>query len=103
MKKNAYLRIKELCKEKNIKLSEVANYIEMRDDSFSIALTKETLNVEKLVKISTFLNVSISELFVGNDISGVVRIGDKTLQINNINDLKNLMNSQEVKERLIEL
>lgn len=63
MKNNKHLRIRELCKEKGVKQSELAECIGVNETSFSTSLKNETFNVEKLVKIADYLNVSISELF----------------------------------------
>ena len=63
----AKTQIKELCKRKGVKQIELAKLLDMREDSFSIALKKDTLSIEKLDLIATHLGVEISELFITKD------------------------------------
>lgn len=63
----AKTQIKELCKQKGIKQIELAKLLDMREDSFSIALKKDTLSIEKLDIIANHLGVGISELFAPKD------------------------------------
>lgn len=55
--------IKELCKQKGVKQIELANLLEMREDSLSTALKRDTLSIDKLAIIADRLGVSIAELF----------------------------------------
>ena len=63
MKKDKYLRVQEILKEKGINQKELAKHLDMREESFSLSLKNETLNVEKLSKISKYLDVQLSDLF----------------------------------------
>lgn len=56
-------RIKEICKEKKVRQIDLANLLGMREDSFSIAVNNDTLNLSKLEKIAEYLGVGISDLF----------------------------------------
>lgn len=56
--------IKELCKLKKVRQTELAMLLGMREDSFSIALKRNTLSIAKLEKIATALNVPMWQLFV---------------------------------------
>lgn len=56
-------RIKEICKQKKIRQIDLANILGMREDSFSIAVNNDTLNLGKLEKIAEYLGVGISDLF----------------------------------------
>lgn len=55
--------IKELCKLKKVRQTELAMLLGMREDSFSIALKRNTLSIAKLEKIATALNVPMWQLF----------------------------------------
>lgn len=55
--------IKELCKQKGVKQIELANLLEMREDSLSTALKRDTLSIDKLAIIAEHLGVGIAELF----------------------------------------
>lgn len=56
-------RIKTLCKDKGIRQIDLANALEMREDSLSIALKKQTLSISKLEIIANILGVEIGDLF----------------------------------------
>ena len=62
-KKDKYLRVQELLKEKGVNQKDLAKHLDMREDSFSLSLKNETLNVEKLAKIAKYLDVPIHDLF----------------------------------------
>ncbi len=55
--------IKELCKLKKVRQTELAMLLGMREDSFSIALKRDTLSIAKLEKITTALDVPMWQLF----------------------------------------
>lgn len=59
----AVLRIKELCKEKGVSQKQLAALLELREDSFSIALKRNSLSLAKLDKIAEALGVPVAELF----------------------------------------
>lgn len=57
-------RIKELCKEKGITLSELADKIDMKSANLSVSLSdKGNPTITTLQKIATALNVPVSALF----------------------------------------
>lgn len=57
-------RIKDLCKEKGITLSELADKIEMKSANLSASLSeKGNPTISTLQKIATALNVPVSALF----------------------------------------
>lgn len=63
--------IKELCKLKKVRQTELAMLLGMREDSFSIALKRNTLSIAKLEKIAAALNVPMWQLFASpEDIAG---------------------------------
>lgn len=57
-------RIKELCRERGITLSELADKIEMKSANLSVSLSeKGNPTITTLQKIATALNVPVSALF----------------------------------------
>lgn len=65
------LRIKELCREKNITLSELAIKMGIKQESLSRAINGNP-TLETLQKIASALNVPISDLFEQPDTSVIV-------------------------------
>ena len=63
MRKDRYLKINDILKEKGKSQKELAKYLGMLETSFSTSLKNETFNIDKLVKISIFLDVQLSDLF----------------------------------------
>lgn len=55
--------IKELCKQKGIKQIELAKLLDMREDSFSTAVKRDTLSIDKLEIIAKRLDVELGDLF----------------------------------------
>ena len=64
MRKDKYLRVNELLKEKGKSQKELAKFLGMLESSFSTSLKNETFNVDKLAKIARYLDVQPSDLFV---------------------------------------
>lgn len=56
------LRIKELCKEKGISQKQLAALLDLREDSFSIAIKRNSLSLAKLDKIADALGVPVADL-----------------------------------------
>ena len=63
--------IQTLCKQKGVKQIELAKLLDMREDSFSIAIKRDTLSIEKLDIIANYLGVEIAELFAPRE-EGVI-------------------------------
>lgn len=61
--------IKELCKQKGVKQIDLAKLLDMREDSLSIAIKRDTLSIEKLDIIANHLGVGIAELFESSRVS----------------------------------
>lgn len=55
--------IKELCKQKGIRQIDLAKLLDMREDSFSTALKRDTLSIDKLEIIAKHLGVELGDLF----------------------------------------
>ena len=97
------MRIKDVCKEKGITVSQLAEKIGIKQESLSRAINGNP-TLETLEKIANALEADIAELFVSSSsggIIGVVRIGDTNYNINSVSDLWNLMNSIERGEIII--
>lgn len=96
------IRIKELCKEKGVTLSSIAEQIGTTQTSLSRALGENgNPTLETLDKIASALEVPITELFASSSsggIIGVIRIGDANYNINSVSDLWNLVNGIEAGE-----
>ena len=89
--KNMYLRIKELCKQKGITLSDVAKKAGIARETLSRQVSGNP-TLKTLSEVSRVLDVPIYELFTDIDrIIGSVRIGNKTYLINSIQDLESLV------------
>lgn len=67
----AKTQIKELCKLKGVKQIELAKLLDMREDSLSIAIKRDTLSIDKLDIIANHLGVEIAELFAPRE-EGVI-------------------------------
>lgn len=63
--------IKELCKQKGVKQIELAKILDMREDSLSTAIKRDTLSIDKLDIIANHLGVEIAELFTPRE-EGVI-------------------------------
>lgn len=97
------MRIKDVCKEKGITVSQLAEKMGIKQESLSRAINGNP-TLETLEKIANALEVDIAELFVSSSsggIIGVVRIGDTNYNINSVSDLWNLVNSIERGEIII--
>lgn len=67
----AKTQIKELCKQKGVRQIDLANLLDMREDSLSVALKRDTLSIEKLDIIANHLGVGIADLFAPKE-EGVI-------------------------------
>lgn len=87
------IRIKELCKEKSVTLSSIAEQIGTTQTSLSRALGENgNPTLETLEKIASALEVPITELFERpcDEVVGSVRIGGDTHVLNSKDDIKKL-------------
>ena len=62
-KKEKYLKIQEVLKQKGKTQKDLAKFLGVREDSFSTSLKTESLDIKKLAKIASFLEVPIGALF----------------------------------------
>jgi transcriptional regulator with XRE-family HTH domain len=83
------LRIKEICKNQGITMSELANRLEIPRENVT-KLTTGNLTIKTLEKIASALNVPVQELFPCK-ITGIIRVDDKVHSIYSIQDLQDLL------------
>jgi transcriptional regulator with XRE-family HTH domain len=84
-------KINELLKERNLSISELADYISVDHATLKYNLEHDKVSVKHLVAIANALIVDVSDLFNENyqepEINGTVINGNKTYDFSNINDL----------------
>lgn len=90
------MRIKEVCKEKGITVSQLAEKMGIKQESLSRAINGNP-TLETLERIASALGVDVPELFTSfsGGIIGVIRIKDTNYNINSVSDLRNLVNGIE--------
>lgn len=92
------MRIKEVCKEKGITVSQLAEKMGIKQESLSRAINGNP-TLETLERIANALEVDITELFVSSSSSGgiigVIRIRDINYNINSVPDLSRLLDRIE--------
>ena len=91
------MRIKEVCKEKGITVSQLAEKMGIKQESLSRAKNGNP-TLETLERIANALEVDITELFVPSSsggIIGVIRIRDINYNINSVPDLSRLLDRIE--------
>lgn len=86
------LRVKDVCKEKGITITQLAEKLNIKQESLSRAINGNP-TLETLDKISIALGVDIWELFTAKkeDVVGTIRIGEDSHNINSIEDIENLL------------
>ncbi|HAM85293.1 MAG TPA: XRE family transcriptional regulator [Butyricimonas sp.] len=87
-------RIKELCKEKDITLEELAKAINTSQSSISRIITGNgNPTMETLKKIADALKVKLSDLFEKkeSDIIGFLRVHGYLKQVSSLEDLEQLV------------
>ena len=86
------LRIKEICKEKNLTISTLANRMQIKQESLSRAINGNP-TMETLQKIAAALNVEIWELFTAStsgEINGFIEYRGTIYKIQSKEDLQQL-------------
>lgn len=95
---NMKTRIKELCRERGMTISSIAEQIGTTQTSLSRALGNNgNPTLETLEKIANALDVDVPELFTSSSdgIIGVIRIKDTNYNINSVSDLSRLLDGIE--------
>lgn len=90
------MRIKEVCKEKGITVSQLAEKMGIKQESLSRAINGNP-TLETLERIASALDVDVPELFSSSSggIIGVIRIRDTNYNINSVADLSRLLDGIE--------
>ena len=91
------MRIKEVCKEKGITVSQLAEKMGIKQESLSRAINGNP-TLETLERIANALEVDVPELFTSSSsggIIGVIRIRDTNYNINSVRDLSRLLDRIE--------
>ena len=91
------MRIKEVCKEKGITVSQLAEKMGIKQESLSRAINGNP-PLETLERIANALEVDVPELFTSSSsggIIGVIRIRDTNYNINSVPDLSRLLDRIE--------
>ena len=89
------LIIKEVCKEKNIPLAEVAKRIGISPVSLSQSLNGNP-TLSRLQEVASVLGVDVSELFErasGPEVHGCIYINGSAVQIKSRKDIEELLRS----------
>lgn len=87
-------RIKEICKEKGLTLSELADKIGMKNANLSVSISPNgNPTISTLTKIAEALGVEFVELFIpkADGTSGYIEHNGEVYKINSIKDIENLM------------
>lgn len=90
------LRVKDLCKQQGITLSDLADRMNMKRESLSRAINGNP-TLESLEKIAKALEVDITELFtVANDeLYGIIIYKGEHYRIDSLNSLKAIIKTIE--------
>lgn len=93
-------RIKEIIKEKNLKVSDIADTMGIAQPSLSNLINGKTKpSLDMLERIAEALNVSVKELFANDGVTGFIKVKEDVREINSIDDIKKLLSDIEnVKE-----
>ena len=96
------MRIKEVCKEKGITVSQLAEKMGIKQESLSRAINGNP-TLETLERIASALDVDVPELFSSSSgsIIGVIRIRDTNYNINSVADLSRLLDGIERGENVL--
>jgi len=90
------LRIKEICKQKNTSISELAFKMNIKQESLSRAINGNP-QLETLEKIAKALEVSITDLFQSDGgLYGLVQFKGKNYKIDSIESLRELIKDVDI-------
>lgn len=87
------LRIKELCAQRNISVTELGRLLGMKKSSIHTTINKGNPTLETLERMATALNVGISELFKTESgaMSGHINYKGATYAIDGAESLRRLL------------
>lgn len=92
-------RIKEIIKEKNLKVSDIAESMGIAQPSLSNLINGKTKpSLDMLERIAEALNISIKELFANDGVTGFIKVKEDIREINSITDIEKLLEELKKKE-----
>ena len=87
------LRVKELCKERNIQLKDLAEQLGITPVSLTQSLNGNP-TLSRLTEIAKILDVEVADLFSNKskeDVHGCIYVNGKPNLINNVGDIRRLL------------
>ena len=91
-------RIKEILKEKGVKIGDFANSMGMQQSNMSsIINSKSNPSLDMLQRIADELNVGLNELFASDGVRGYIEHHGDVHKINSIEDIRKLL--EEIEKR----
>lgn len=87
------LRVKELCKERNIQLKDLAEQLGITPVSLTQSLNGNP-TLSRLTEIAKILDVEVADLFSNRskkDVHGCIYVNGKPNLINNVGDIRRLL------------
>ena len=91
------LRVKELCKERNIQLKDLADKLGITPVSLTQSLNGNP-TLSRLTEIAKILDVEVADLFSDRskeNVHGCIYVNGKPNLINNVGDMKKLLERLE--------
>ncbi|EGK04695.1 helix-turn-helix domain-containing protein [Dysgonomonas mossii] len=86
------LRVKDILREKGITQKDLADRLNITEVGLSKSLSeKGNPTISTLDNIANALDVNITELFEPKGISGIIKIDNKSYEINSLDDIKKLL------------
>lgn len=90
--KKIMFRIKEIIKEKNLKVSDIADNMGIAQPSLSNLINGKTKpSLDMLERIAEALQVSVKDLFANDGITGFIKVKEDIREINSISDIEKLL------------
>lgn len=85
-------RIKEILKEKGIRVGDFADVLGMKQSNLSnIINSKANPSIDMLQRIADQLNVNIKDLFEGDSITGFIKVNGIAHEINSVEDIERIL------------
>ncbi len=86
------LKIKEICKERNMPLSKLAEELHITPGALSQNIAGR-VGLDRLEEIAEILGVNVKELFYDDGISGFIKAKGVIYEIKSRQDIENLLKS----------